>query len=293
MIGHADGVGAGRHRDLGVIDVEDALEDELAGPQALDPFDVLPIQGRVELVRGPGGQRFDVGGVLGVTSQVAEGLALALQDRPGPGRLGHDVENVLKLDLRRHGQSVAHVDVALAEHLQIDGQHQRAAFRCRRALDQLANEAAVAHHIELEPERLVDRRRHVLDRIDRHGGQRVGNAGRLRRAAGHDLAVAVHHAAEPDRPERERHRHRFTQDGRRGAALVDVAQDALTQLDLLEIGAVGAQRLLVVGARVGVIEEHFRDVAARALPQVIDAGKCLHGETIRLEHRLGTALPIA
>ena len=103
--------------------------------------------------------------------------------------------------------------MALAEHLQVDGQHQRAAFRRRGALDQRAHEAAVLHHIELEPERLVDRRRHVLDRADRHGGERERNAGRLRRAAGEDLAVAMLHAAEPDRRERERQRDLLAEDG--------------------------------------------------------------------------------
>ena len=103
----------------------------------------------------------------------------------------------------------------------------------------------------------------------------------------------MHHAAEPDRPEGERQRHRFSQDGGRGAALVDVAQDALTQFDLLEISTVGAQRLLVVGASIGIIEEHFRDVAARTLPQVGDAGQCFHEETIRLKHGFGTVLSIA
>ena len=63
----------------------------------------------------------------------------------------------------------------------------------------VAHEAAVAHDVELEPERLVDRRRHVLDRADRHGRERVRDAGGLRGAAGEDLAISVHHAAEPDR----------------------------------------------------------------------------------------------
>ena len=35
----------------GVLHVEDALEDQLAGPEAADPFDVLPAQGRIELAR--------------------------------------------------------------------------------------------------------------------------------------------------------------------------------------------------------------------------------------------------
>ena len=207
------------------------LRISLPGHRLLTHSTSFQRQRRVELARGPCGQRVDVLHALHVAGEIAEGLALALEDRQRPGRLGHDVDDVPDLDLRRHGQAVAHVGVALAEHLQIDGQHQRAAFRRRRALDQFADEAAVAHDVELEPERLVDRAGHVLDRIDRHGGERVGDAGRLRRAAGHDLAVAVHHAAEPDRPERERHRHLLAEDGGRGAALVDVHQHALAQLD--------------------------------------------------------------
>src|SRR5262249_58941935 len=44
----------------GVFDVEDALEDELARPEAADPLDVLPAQCRIELPGGPLRQRIDV-----------------------------------------------------------------------------------------------------------------------------------------------------------------------------------------------------------------------------------------
>ena len=57
----------------------------------------------------------------------------------------------------------------------------------------------------------------------------------------------------------------------------DVDQDALAQLDALEIGAVGAQRLLGIGAAVGIVEERLRHPAARGLPQVLDAGHGSHG----------------
>ena len=109
--------------------------------------------------------------------------------------------------------------MALAEDLQIDGEHQRAAFGGRRPLDQRADEAAVLHDVELEPERLVDRCGHILDRADRHGRQRERNAGGLRGAAGENFAVAVLHAAQPDRRQRERQRDRLAEDGGRGAAL--------------------------------------------------------------------------
>ena len=56
----------------------------------------------------------------------------------------------------------------------------------------------------------------------------------------------------------------------------DVAQDALAQFDALEIGAVGAQRLLGIGAGFGIIDERARHLAVRGLPQVLDAGHGFH-----------------
>ena len=58
-------------------------------------------------------------------------------------------------DFRRHRHAVLDVAVALAEHLQIDGQHQRVAFGLRRAVEDRLGEAAVLDDVELEPERLA------------------------------------------------------------------------------------------------------------------------------------------
>ena len=60
------------------------------------------------------------------------------------------------------------------------------------------------------------------------------------------------------------------------AARGHVEQDALAQLDALEIGAVGAQRLLGIGAGVGIIEEGARHLAVGGLPQILDAGHGFH-----------------
>ena len=51
---------------------------------------------------------------------------------------------------------------------------------------------------------------------------------------------------------------------------------ALAQLDALQIGAIGAQRLLCIGAAIGIFEERARHLAAGSLPQVFDAGPGLH-----------------
>ncbi len=115
-------------------------------------------------------------------------------------------------------------------------EHQRAAFGRRGALDQRFDEAAIAHHVELEPERLAVACGHVLDRADRHGRERERDAGGLRGTAGENLAVAVLHAAQPDRRERERQRDFLAEDGGGELALRHVDQHALAQLDVLEIG---------------------------------------------------------
>ena len=227
----------------------------------------------------------DVLHALDVAGDVAEGLALAAQHAQRPGRLGGDVDEILETQLRRHGHAVLDVAVALAEDLQIDREHERAAFGRRGALDQRADEAAVLHDVELEPERLVDRCRDVLDRADRHGRQRERDARRLRGAAGQDFAVAVLHAAQPDRRQRQRQRDRLAEYRGVGAAAGDVDQNALAQLDAFEIGAVGAQRLLRIGAAVGIFEERARHLAAGGLPQILDAGHGFHGRAPRLAWR--------
>src|ERR1700704_1987854 len=197
VIGDDKSRGPGLGRGPGVLDVEDALEDELARPDAAHPLDVLPAQCWIELAGGPMRKRVHVLHALHVAGEIAEGLAFAPEDRERPGRLGRDVDDVRELDLRGNGHAVPEVAMALAEHLQVDREDQRAALRCCGALDQRLDEAAVLHDVELEPERLADRLRHILDRADRHGRERERDAGGLRRTASQDLAVAMLHAAEP------------------------------------------------------------------------------------------------
>ena len=133
-----------------------------------------------------------------MTGEIAEGAALALQHAGHPGRLGGEIDELRQRPFRRHRHAVLDVGMALADHLEIDGQHERAAFRRDRALDQLLDEAAVLHHVELEPERLLDIGGDVLDRADRHRRLRERDAGGLRGAAGVDLAVAMLHAEQAD-----------------------------------------------------------------------------------------------
>ncbi len=278
MVRHHQRVGAELDRHLGVLDVENAFQHQLARPDRLDPRDVLPVQRRIELLRGPLRQLGDALHAFDVADQVAEALALALQDAPGPGRLAGDVDDVLDAELRRHRHAVLDVAVALAEHLQVDRKHQRVAFGGVRAREQVLGELAVLDDVKLEPERFAGRLRHILDRADRHGRQRERNAGFVGGLRAQDFAVAVLHAAQADRRQHDRRRRRLADDGGGEAALRHVHQDALAKLDVHQVAAVGVIGLLVIGAGIDVIVESARNLAAGAHAQVLDAGGSLHGD---------------
>ncbi len=224
-------------------------------------------------------QRGDVVGPLEVADQIAEGAALAAQHAGDPGRLGREIDQLRQRPFRRHRHAVLDVRMALPDHLQVDGQHQRAAFGRDRALDQRLDEAAVLHHVELEPERLVDGGGDVLDRADRHRAQGEGNAGGLRGAAGVNFAVAVLHADQPDRRQDQRHRRGLAEDRGGEIALRDVDQDALAELDRLQVVDIGAQRVLGIGAAIGIVEEGLGHAALVQLAQIFDAGDVFHGRS--------------
>ncbi len=214
---------------------------------------------------------------LQVADDVAEVAPLGARDAHQPARLRGEVDDVLQPhQVRRHRQAVLDVHVALAEDLQVDGEHQRAALGGDRPLDQRFAEAAVLHHVELKPERLLDIGGDVLDRADRHGGERVGNAGGLRGAAGEDFAVADLHAGGADRRQDQRHARRLAEDRRLLVAHRDVDENALAEFQRLEVGAVGAQRLLGIGAVIDIVEERLRHLAPVQFAQILDAGDVFH-----------------
>src|SRR5262249_59333397 len=69
-------------------------------------------------------------------------------------------------------------------------------------------------------------------------------------------------------------------DGGGEVAPGDVDQNALAELDLLQVIAVGAQRLLGIGAAIGIVEERLRDAAPVQLAQILDAGDMLHERSL-------------
>src|SRR6516225_3667686 len=192
MIGYDQRRRAGLNRNAGILDIENAFENELARPQAFDPFDVFPAQARIELLCDPFRQDAHARIMAG---NIAERLALAASDAQQPCWFGSDVDYVLDPDLGRHGHAVLNIAVALANDLQIHSENERAAFGGGSAFDQGADVTAIFHDVELEPERLFDGAGDVFDRTDRHGRKREWNAGVMRRSAGENFTVAVLHSA--------------------------------------------------------------------------------------------------
>ena len=91
-----------------------------------------------------------------------------------------------------------------------------------------------------------------------------------------DFAVAVLHAEQPHRRQDQRHRRCFAQDRGGEIALGDIHQHALAKLDLLQIVAIGAQRLFGIGAAIGVVEKRLGHAAPVKLAQIFNAGDVLH-----------------
>jgi hypothetical protein len=154
--------------------------------------------------------------------------------------------------------------VALAQDLQVQREHQRRAAGGLGAVDQALDEVAVAHHIELEPERVPAcwatssmEQMLMVDSVN-------GMPNFLGRARGQDFAIGMLHAGQARGRNGHRHGHVLADHGGARAAVFHVHGHALAQLDALEVGLVGAVGALGPRARVGIVVEHARHAALLA-----------------------------
>src|SRR5215510_1186498 len=277
MVRHNDGVRPELDGCSGIFDIEDAFDNDFARPDVLYPLDVLPVQRRIELTVGPLREGCDVFHALQAAGEIAKCFAFAFQNAERPARLPRNLDDVAQTHFRRHRHAIADVAMALAKHLQVDGENQRIAFGDTGARENIAREAAIANDVKLKPEWPRGRLRHLLDRANGHSGQGEWDArlfGRLRRQY---FTVTMLHPAQSDRREREWSVDPLSDDRRGEASLRHVDHHALAQLDRLKVGAVRAQRLLVIGAAVDIIEKSFRNFTAGSFAQVFDTGDGLHG----------------
>ncbi|MNL23450.1 hypothetical protein D3C87_1448400 [compost metagenome] len=146
------------------------------------------------------------------------------------------------------------VPVAGAGRGHIHGKHQVLHPGGPGTLQRVSHEAPVFQHIQLKPEGLLALTRDFLDRTHRYRRQAQRNAFVLRGFCGLHFTPTGEHARQADRRQNDRHCQRLVEEGGFKAQGFDVFQNALTQADVGQVGAVGPQRMLRISAAIDVVE---------------------------------------
>ena len=238
--------------------------------------DAFPVEGGVERLGCPGGERAGIGHALGMAHDIAEEAALGLQHLEAPADLGGEVQDRRRRQLGRRAQAVLDVLVALTHDLQIDRDDQRGTLGILGPREQALHEIVVAQRVDLEPERGLGMAGDILDRADREGREREGDAEFLGRAGGLDLAIGRLHPAKSH-----------------GARATGIAYSCPTifalverlsmstairwrRRNLVEIGTVVAEGLFGPTAGLGVVVEHLGHAALVDALEVLDLGDLRH-----------------
>ena len=151
--------------------IQDSLDDQFAAPALADPVDVFPGELGIELFADPRRQRRHVANALDVTDDVTKPVAPGGEHIQAPARPRQNLQRRIQRRFGRGAQAVADIVVALAENLQVQGQHQCAAAGIFGSIDQATDEIAVLHHVKLEPEGFAGVFGYIFDRADAHGRQ--------------------------------------------------------------------------------------------------------------------------
>ena len=150
--------------------------------------------------------------------------------------------------------------------------HERLVARLAATVDHLLDQPAVAPHVHLEPSPAVTDPGDLLDRPGRHRRQRVRQPRPLGRPGDGQLALGIGDAGETRRRQHQRERQRLAEQRRRRVDVSDRPQHTGPELDAGEGIAVVAQRLLVLGAAVDVVEHAARQTPLGDPPEVVDRG---------------------
>ena len=205
-----------------------------------------------------------------------------------PLRLHRDVEQAHEAEARRHGHARHDVALAVAGHRDVDRELQRDVLGVLRALHELAAQAPVLEHVDLEDLRPVGELRGVLDVRRRDARQREDRAARVRRARGRALAFVVEQPLQRRRRAEERPVDLLAEQRRRHVDLRHVDERARQELVRVERRGVAPQRPFVVGRAVDVVEHRRGHVPARELAQlrdVVAALDTLAGHGVSLARR--------
>ena len=263
MVGDDDAVGAKAHGVLGVLGVQDALDDHGPLPEGAYPFEVLPGNGGIEVGAQPADVVGQARGAAPVGRDVAQVMRAAQQAHVhGPGRVRD------RLPVAAHGGiRAAHarmrIAVARAGHGHVHGEDQGGAAGRLGTLQRVLHEAPVLEHIELEPHGALDLGRHLFDGADRDRGHGERNAMGVGRARGLHFAAAAVHARQAHGRQRHGDGQLLAEQLDAGVQPAHVLEHALAQRHGGQVFHIAAQRLLGIGAAVDVVEQERRQALLR------------------------------
>ncbi|MNH24559.1 hypothetical protein D3C79_844990 [compost metagenome] len=182
------------------------------------------------------------------------------------------------------------ITVAGTRYGHVHGEHQGSDASRFGALKGVAHKAAVFEDVELEPHRPVDGRGHFLDRTHRYGRHSEGNAFGGSSTCGLDFTATGVHPGQADWGQGHRHAQCFVEQLSLKTQLGHVLQHALAQGDAGQVFDVVTQRVLGVGATVGVVEQKRRQLAL-SCGAVVGRGRNDHEVSLRrLKGRMPGAL---
>ena len=188
----------------------------------------------------------------------------------GPGEHLADLEQ-LRAQAGR-GHAVSGIAMTRPGHGQIDGEHQRPAAGRPGPVDDRLDDAAVANHVELEPERARGGFGQFVEPAEADRRERERHAGGFGRAQRLDLAAARGHAAQADRRQGQRHGAVLAGQARGGVDGIDVDQHALAKPDLIPVARIGRQRAFAARAAGIVVVQKSRQAPAGALAIILGCG---------------------
>ena len=188
----------------------------------------------------------------------------------GPGGMGGEARERAQRQFRRHRETVGMVAPPIAGDRRIDREHQRVESGLPAARDQLLGEAPILEDIDLE-----DFRPQVLgERFEsgaRHCRQAVADPGALRGAGHGGLGGSMEQLVHAGRRQDQRPGYVTAEDTCRRPDRRHVVEDVRHDLQVIEGPGVAAQRDLVVGTAINVVENRPGQSTASDQPQVRDA----------------------
>ena len=287
MVGEGDGVDAHRGRDLGVLDVLDALDHDLAGEQVTEDLDVVPGERRVELLVDEGSKRDRLRAIAIVAGadDVREPDLLGAGEVPRPAGMAEAVEDRVEPELGRKREPAANVAFATTERREVDGDDDRLVAGRGRPVDHLLDQPSILPDVHLEPLGAVGNRCDLLDRAGTHRRKAVRQIAGRGDPGDRQFTTRIGDAGEAGGRQRERKGYGPTQQRRRRVDLGHVPEHARTEEHIVERADAAGQRDLVLGGTIDVVEDAPGKVALRQPTQIVDVGGPLEAALDRVECR--------